>query len=143
MTLSFNPQSEVDILNLMPDGEYDFVVKSADNHRSMKTGNQSIKLTLSVYDKAGKENTVFCYLSPNYMFLLKHFCDATGLEGAYEAGNLSPELCFGKSGRCKIAIEEPAEGSNYLPKNTVKDFVKGAKSVTVDNSEFINDAIPF
>ena len=146
MSLSFNPLSEVDILNLLPEDEYDFVVKNADNHRSMKTGNQSIKLTLGVYDKAGRENTVFCYLSPNFMFLLKHFCDSVGLEESYEKGILNPAICVNRSGRCKILIEEPEVGTNYMPKNVVKDFIKSTKNATVKTEEvdtFQDADIPF
>ena len=87
MSLNFNPQTEEQVLNLLPDGEYPFYVYDAENWIG-KTGKESIKLTLKVIDQNGAERSVFCYLSPNYLFLLKHFCDAVGLQEAYQKGNL-------------------------------------------------------
>lgn len=122
--LNFAPQSEQELLNLIPDGEYNYLVKDAVHHRSKSSGNESIKMTLTVYDQHGREHTIYCYLTTNYMFLLKHFTDSCGLESAYENGSLSPEMCKNQVGRCKVIIEQPEEGTNYLPKNIIKDFCK-------------------
>ncbi len=147
--LNFLPKSEQDLLELMPDGEYDFLVRAAENYRNPNNGNQSIKLTVEVYDKNGKAKSIFCYLSPNFLILLKHFCDAVGLEYAYQAGTLSAEMCLSQSGRCKVIIKQPKEGTNYQPKNEIKDFIKGDKKPMIppatDNSKddgFDND-LPF
>jgi hypothetical protein len=140
--MDFTPQSEEDILNLLPDGEYEFLVKASEKHLS-KSGNLSTKLTLSVYDAQGRDHTTFCYLSPNFMFLLKHFCDATGLEDAYATGKVTPEMCLNRTGKCKVIIEQPAEGTNFLPKNVVKDFLKPKFADKDSKPDFVDSDISF
>jgi hypothetical protein len=145
MSLEFDPLTEEQLFNLMPAGDYDFYVKGAEKHLS-KSGNMSIKLTLAVYDANGKEFTIPCYLTTKYMFLLKHFMDAVGLDREYNQGKLTPEICFNLSGRCRVEVEEPEEGSPFFPKNVIKDFLKGgAKAVqSAPMSEpGLNDDIPF
>lgn len=148
MSLSFTPKSENELFDLLVDGVYPFKVVDAAPHTSQTTGNQSIKLVLDV-----KGHEIKVYLSVNYLFLLKHFCDTVGLEDAYKQGKLSAELCKNKSGLCKVIIEEPAPGTNFFPKNVVKDFVKSdgeavSGKVAVDKKtvpdEFDNmDDLPF
>lgn len=145
--LNFSPQSETEILNLIPDGEYDFVVYESVKHLS-KSGNISIKLTLNVFDNNKQIHTIFCYLTSNFMFLLKHFCDSVGLEEAYSKGILSPEMCGGKRGRCKVIIEDAQEGTSYPPKNVIKDFLKpNSLQFTSGTGEIVPDfereEIPF
>lgn len=143
--LSFAPLSEIELLNLMPDGTYDFLVKEANHHRSQTTGNESIKLTLAVYDNNGREHKVYCYLTPAYMKLLAHFCNATGLTQAYEAGSLSAAMCVNQAGKCIIGRDEPEFGSKYSPKNVIVDFLK-RESVDPPKSVIdphLNDDIPF
>jgi len=141
MSLSFTPKNEDELFDLLPEGVYPFKVKSASPHTSQATGNQSIKLELDV---KGKE--VKCYLSANYLFLLKHFCDHTGLEDAYKAGKLDAGMCVGKAGHCKIIVEEPEPGTNYFPKNVVKDFFKpdASKQASASpNDEGFDEDLPF
>lgn len=143
--LSFAPLSDDDLLNLMPDGDYNFYVKDAQTHRA-QNGNVSIKLTVAVIDNKNMERLIPCYLSTNFMLLLKHFTDAVGIESAYQSGRLTPEMCLKQNGRCKIIREEPKEGTNYPPKNVIKDFIKRnagqSKSVSPPDSDFINDELP-
>lgn len=146
MSLNFSPQSEEEVLNLLPTGEYDFLVKNAEHYTAPSTGNQSIKLTLSVYDANGVEKTLTCFLTVKFMFLLKHFMDSVGLSEQYNAGNLSAEMCLNQSGRCKVIIEQPKDGSPYGPKNTIKDFIKKSDAVSLpaeQKNDFIDDTIPF
>ena len=73
----FDPTDEKALFGLMPDGEYDFCVQKANWHTS-KTGSQSIKLSVLVFNNDGSSRTLDCYLSPNYKKLLAHFCNAAG-----------------------------------------------------------------
>lgn len=143
--LQFTPETEEELLDLMPDGEYDFYVKESEKYVNQKNGNQSIKLTLGIINHRNIEKLLNCYLSVNYKLLLKHFCDATGLEEHYKKGTLSPEHCKNQSGKCKI-ITEIQEGTNYPPKNVIRDFVKrvpGAQNTAPPVNDFIDDTIPF
>lgn len=142
--LNFLPLEEEDLLNLLPDGTYDFLVKESVKHRA-PSGNLSIKLTLGIYDNKGAERIIFCYLSQNYMLLLKHFCDSVGLDSAYQSGALSPEICVNRSGKCKVITEHPEEGSTYQPKNVVKDFIKADNKINmvVTKDDFVDSELPF
>ena len=122
--MKFNPLPESEVLNLLPVGEYEFYVKDAEDTVSQKSGAEMIKLTIAVIDKNGNERTVFDYLLESMMYKVKHFADAVGLEAEYEAGGYSAASCKNRSGKCKIIIDQPEEGSPYNPKNAVKDYVK-------------------
>lgn len=133
MSLAFNPLSEEEVLNLIEPGIYDFQVKEAADGTSKTSGNPRIALILTVWDKNGKERIVFDYLTVAMMYKIKHFCDATGLEKMYQAGTFSSKDCIGKSGKCKIRIDE---SPGYPPKNAVADYVmtdKGAVKVPLAN----------
>lgn len=140
MSLSFKPVSEAEAIGLLPDGVYDFQVKTAEQCTSKK-GNPMIKLGLIVWDKEGREHHVNDYLLEIMKYKLKHFCDATSLDDKYQAGSFDASDCIGKSGRCKLKIEE-SEG--YAPKNSVHDYVKSQEKVKAQNeAEFISDDLPF
>lgn len=121
--MRFQPLSEVELLNLLPDGDYDFLVKAAEDTVSKKSGAPMIKLTLSIWDTNNYERTVFDYIMPAIMRKLKHFADAIGIEDLYEAGGYSANDCVNKSGKCKI-ITDMKEGSTFDPSNVVKDYIK-------------------
>lgn len=139
--MEFTPLSEIDVLNLLPEGDYEFKIKDAVTHRNNANGNESIKLTLSIYDKHNIERNVFCYLTVKFMKLLKHFMDVTGLQDQYLSGHLTPSMCIGQSGFCKIGIQEQ-EG--YQAKNFVKDFIntKAIPTNQVADPNF-NDDVAF
>lgn len=140
----FQPLNEQEVLNLLPEGEYDFHVIDAEDTRS-RAGSEMIKLTLTITDKNGKARTVFDYLLPALMYKVKHFSDASGLEEKYESGGYSAGDCIGKRGRLKLVIDQPTN-SNYPPKNVVKDYLKnGTKTEDKQPAEnnFIDDPLPF
>ncbi len=144
--LQFPPKSEEEILALLPDGEYDYLVKNAAPHRS-QAGNESTKLLIAVYKPDGDSIDITVYLSPNYLLLIKHFCESNGLDQAYLSGKLDTMDCINRTGRCKVIIEQPKEGTNFLPKNVIKDFIKNSSATPpvapVENNEFKDDDLPF
>lgn len=124
--MKFQPLSEVDVLNLLPAGEYDFVVADAKDDIS-KSGNEMIKLTLTVIDNMNRERTVYDYLLPSMMHKVRHFAYAVGLEKEYESGGYTAYQCKNKSGKCKIIVVDEPE-SSYPPRNNVKDYIKADAS---------------
>lgn len=150
--MNFNPLSETEVLNLIPAGEYDFLVKEAEDRHS-KTGNEMIKLTLAIWDANGNERIVFDYLLDKLMYKVKHFADAVGLEEKYLAGGYSAQDCLNLSGRCKVIVDEPEENSPYPPKNSIKDYCKADKNAAVklssnkapqkESEPFIDSDLPF
>ena len=122
MALRFQPRSEADIkkAGLAPAGDYTFEVLTAEETKS-KAGNPMIKVKLGIYngDRVGVH--VWDYLLTAMEAKLRHFCDAVGLLAKYEAGNLTYQDCVGRSGLCRLIIED--KDPAYEPKNAVKDYV--------------------
>ena len=140
--LSFRPQTEREVLNLLDVGIYDFYVKKAEIAYSKKSGAPMIKLTVAVIGDLGREHVLTDYLMEAMMFKLKHFADAVGLEEEYNQGNLLAAMCEGRSGKLKIIIEEPDPNSQYNPKNVIKDYVKAEKAEIKKDNDFVDSDIP-
>jgi hypothetical protein len=140
--LSFRPQTEREVLNLLDAGIYDFYVKKSELAYSQKTRNPMIKLTIAVIGDLGREHVLTDYLMESMMYKMKHFCDAVGLEKEYESGNLLAEMCDGKSGKVKIFIDDPGDNSAFNPKNAVKDYVRAVKEMPTKDNDFIDSDIP-
>lgn len=137
--MKFNPRSDAELNNfeLLPRGEYDFeVIKAKDKVSS--AGNEMIELELDVYADDGKKSRVFDYLLEIVAYKLKHFCQAVGLSNEYDIGNLSADMCIGRSGRCKVEIKHDKTGE-YSDKNIIRDYCKPEN--TVEDID-VND-IPF
>jgi len=142
----FEPKTEEQISNLLPDGEYKFKVIKAEDKQAQSSGADMIKLTLKIDDKI-----VFDNLLESMAYKLIHFCNAADLLHKYDAGTLTASDCDGKEGFCKIITD--AKDPAYAPKNVIKDYCKkdltrkglGApRNVELPNHapEF-NDNIPF
>lgn len=142
---SFVPQTEQEILNLMPAGIYDFYVNQAELTTSKKSGKPMIKLDLRVLDANGTEKVVIDYLIDTMMYKVKHFCDSVGLEAEYLSGVFDADMCIGKNGKCKIIIDEPEIDSPFNAKNAIKDYVKRDKNAPKEPEKpFIDDEkLPF
>jgi hypothetical protein len=86
---------------VLPEGDYDALVKDAEDKQS-KAGNDMIKLTVQVYH--GSEKYSFdTYLAS--AFAAKAFCEATGLQDLFAAGELTPAYCIGKAIRVTMKHE--------------------------------------
>lgn len=154
--MKITPRSvqEIESMGLMAPGFYSFVVKDAENCVS-KTGNDMIKLTLSVQDANGFKHTLFDYLlqkGKQMEFKLRHFCEHTGLMDKYNAGELLAADCVDKAGVCEIVLQPGADkydGTKYPDKNAVKDYMENKVSMSkaptpeVTGHPAFEDDIPF
>lgn len=154
MSFCFNPLSDAELnelqnRDLLPDGNYAFIVRNAETQTSGK-GNPMLKVTLGILATPHNEYPLSDYLmaSEKMIFKLKHFCETLGLDAQYNQGNLRPEDCIGKMGKCKIGRQKGSQKkdlSGYFPdKNCVKDYIKNIDQVTsakVDPN--FNDDITF
>lgn len=139
--MRFKPKSdqELAMASLWPDGIYSFEVLKAVDTVSKSSGKDMLALTLKLFD-GDKTCLVNDYITEKVEFKLKHFCDATGLEKAYESGEVQAKDCLGKGGKVKIKIGK-AQGE-YAAKNEVKDYVvKG--DLSIEEGDIPNDNIPF
>lgn len=125
--LEFEPKTEAQIIEggLMPDGVYDFEIMGTGIHTkqgddgSIKT---SIKLSINVYDLDGKTRGQTVYLTPSYMKLLAHACDACKVTDKYETGKLRHDDFSNKTG--KLRIGRQIDKRDNTLRNVVSDFLK-------------------
>lgn len=146
--MRFTPKSEEEVIKggLLAKGNYQFEVRQAVEKKS-KAGNQMMELVLCLWDKEGREYSIYDYLMDNVAYKVRHFCYATGLQDKYEAGTLHDIDCVGKSGECKIFVREDKSGQ-YPPRNAVADYLaplEQKKQYPNANPEtgFTDDEIPF
>lgn len=147
---------------LLNEGIYEGVVTSSTDTQS-STGNPMMDITITVYDKNGKEYNVrdFLVFTKNMMWKVISFCNSAGLSKEYEQGALCSSLVINKKLFVKVAIEEGREipedklkgkpqGSKYPDKNKIAEYRvtdnnedKKEKSNTVSDSDFKDDDLPF
>lgn len=120
--MKFHPKSEheIEAENLLPNGIYDFEVAQAKDEVSKK-GNDMIKIALKVFAPNGGTPFVYDYLLEAFLSKLLNFCATTGMEDAYNAGELSAEMCMGRCGKVEIGTEAK---TGFKPKNVVRDYIK-------------------
>ena len=120
--MKFKPKTkeELDAADLMPKGEYDAEILSAEETKSKSSGKPMFKVKLGVYDAGGRQQWVFDYIVCD-TYKLPNIAKACGLFDRYEAGELSAEELQGRDVRVKIGIE-PASG-DFPAKNKVTDYV--------------------
>lgn len=143
--MKFKPCTEEEALNLLPDGEYEFLVKKAEDKVS-KNLNDMILLHISIWDKSGKEHFIKDYLMEAIAYKIKHFCEAVGLTAEYEAGEFDARHCENLTGKCKVIIEQQKDTA-YPPKNVIKDYIPESKAslekMTAKAEPFLDDNLPF
>ena len=151
MTFNFTPLSdeELDMINLMDEGIYDFEVVKC-TAKTSKSGNQMAELQLKVWGIDARVHIIYDYLVfstvPLCIRKVSHFCNTVGLQDAYKAGQLTSDL-QGYSGKVEIGIEDERpnpNGGNYPKKNYVIDYIKndGSKPRETAPDPF-NDDLPF
>lgn len=122
MRLTPKTDEELASMNLLPDGIYDFeIIESQDD--TSNSGNEMIHCKLKVFKSDGSSYILvddYLVNTDRMQWKIKHFCESVGLEAEYQAGELTGELCFGRSGKVKIATQPAKDG--YPPKNTAKDY---------------------
>lgn len=143
--MKFQSKSEKEIkeMNLLPAGEYDAEIGTAEDQVSQK-GNEMIKLDVTVFDAKGGRHFVFDYLLEAMAFKLRHAAEACGLLGKYETGLLTSDDFIGKGCRVKLKIDVSKDGK-YPDKNVIADYVVELREMKNDKTvkEDLGDAIPF
>lgn len=121
--MRFTPVSEEEASGVWPKGEYDAVVKSAEDKVSRSSGNQMIELTLNVYGEFGQERLVRDWLvaTDGGQAKIQQFCKSAGLWDLYQTGELTDRSCVDQNVRVKLGIEEGRDG--YPPQNKVAGYL--------------------
>ena len=86
-----------------------------------KTGNEYIKLCLTVFDGRGGEVDVWDMLIPAIKHKFKHFLRHTGLNKNAKDGELVATDVLKLNGKCTISTKA---NDGYAPKNVVDDYLE-------------------
>lgn len=139
MKVTPRTEEEIKYLNMLPEGEYNFLVIDAIEKVS-KSGNEMIHLIIKI-TKNNKNYQIHDYLmdTEKMSFKLRHCCESLGILSKYELGEVSSKDFIDKKGSAKIIISVDKNGV-YDSKNTVKDYLVSNKD---GNADFFNDEVPF
>ncbi len=120
--MKFEPKTREELSNLLPEGQYEGYVITAEEKTSKRSGNPMIVLQVEIYDTEGSKKTITdrLILIPSMQWKLYDFCESAGLMDRYEAGELSQYDCTEKKVHCKV-IQKEAEG-DYPTKNEIKTY---------------------
>lgn len=99
--------------NPWADGEYPFVIKSAEEAKS-KAGNDMIVVECDVY-KGASMRTVKTYLvfMDSMQWMVRKFYESIGQVAEYESGVISADTLKGKEGLCVLGSEKADNGNTY------------------------------
>lgn len=142
--MKFSPKTENEIksANLLPAGEYDAEIGTAEDKVSA-AGNEMIKLDVTVFDKGGGKHFIYDYLLEAMAFKLRHAAEACGLLEKYEKGLLEADDFIGKSCTVKLKVDI-SKDVKYPDKNVIADYVVGEKPKEPKSvDEVLNDSVPF
>lgn len=127
----------------------DYEIESAIDKVSSK-GNEMIEISVKVFNAEGKTQNIFDYLGEWNLFKLKHICEANNMADKYEAGDISSEDLYYKTGQCRLKIQKGAkkdDGTFYSDKNVIDDFLKSSGTVATKKAKpldkELDDEIPF
>ena len=139
------PEDQLNQRTLLAEGEGTFEVLKAEDKIS-KAGNEMIELLLKVWDKDGKQSTIFDYLVSNQQWKILHFFKSTGSVKDYLEGDLDPQNLIGTGGKLKIAVKKDPQ---YGDQNKVADYLEGGATAKQSTEEVHpstsndDDSIPF
>jgi hypothetical protein len=118
--MRFEPKSKEELTKLLPEGKYSACVRSAEEATSKTSGAPMLVLKVEIYDQEGRcfvitDRIVF---TEAMQWKLLAFCESADLMEQYNAGELSPLDCEGKSVSCKVVRKTDDYGS----KNEIKSY---------------------
>ncbi|HWY36014.1 MAG TPA: hypothetical protein VNX68_15325 [Nitrosopumilaceae archaeon] len=137
--MKFTPCTEEELQRrkLAPEGEYNFLVKVAEDAKSPK-GFEYIKLRMQIWQGNSQDmRVIFDNLFSDEK--IKHFCDSVGLEAVYKSGELQAINCENAQGRLMLKVKE----DSYGLKNEVKDYIVGNGDINNPEHDKLDDEIPF
>ena len=137
---NFAPKSDQELLDLLKDGEAQYIVVGAKVSTS-QSGNEMLTLDLKVMDSTGKEKEIKDFLveSESMRWKIKNFCYSCGLENQYDHGRITINDLKERTG--KLIIKTTPATGKYRAKSSVDRYITHEKSGT-DNFPF-DDSLPF
>lgn len=137
-------EEEIDKIELLEAGKYDFVVSKVKPKVSKSSGNKMLEIQLQVFDKSGNTKTVFDYLvfTPGGAKKMRHFFESINKIDLYEQKKASASALEGLNGMLDLIIQKQETGEYAgTKKNAVKDYCKPLPQAA--NSNPFDDDINF
>ena len=124
--MKFDPAAAV---TLIPDGEYDAEIVSAEETKSKK-GNDMWKLAVKVWTGGGGPRVIFDYIvNPGTIYKLKQLASALGKRDLFDSGDMGTQEVTGESVRVSIKTETDKTGQ-FEDKNVVARYLPQSAGVT-------------
>lgn len=143
--MKFTPKTNEEIAmdGLIPDKAIcDFEIV-AGYDKTSKAGNEMIELKINVFDSSGRGRIINDYIMEKIPHKLRHACEACGLLDNYNSGSLMGSDFTGRTGRCKIGVDQ-GSADFPLPKNKIVDYIKpSGPIVNALTKDVFNDEVPF
>jgi hypothetical protein len=130
--------------NVFEKGEYSFLVESVEK-KDCKNGINTMLVVNLLLMNEGKSLKITDWIMldmENFEYKLRHFADSCGLIEKYDANTLEDKDFLGREGMAKVSVTEYEKDGELIKTNKINDYVK-AKMPKVNDSDFLNDAIPF
>jgi hypothetical protein len=142
MPYNFTPRSEEELMELAPEGEYDFIITASEERDSKTSGKRMAVITVKFYDENRKCHEIFDFLS--YMskmdWKIKHLCDSCGKIDKWASGifNAEHNKLEGWKGIAKISVDKTGQ----RPKNRVKDYIAVKQDMPIGAAASTNQTPP-
>jgi len=109
MRLTPKTREQIEAENMLPEGNYEATVESAEDKTS-ESGNEMIVLKLRCYLPDGSERVISDWILEAFAAKLLDFVEAAGLEPQYAAGKLEARDCEGHNVMVTVAHKTPTTG---------------------------------
>lgn len=131
MTFNFTWQDpeEMTAFKVLKEGEASFKVQDVIETTSKKSGEQMLKVVLSVTDERGDNSLVDDYILSSAPWKLKALCWAVNKPEIYTEssdGRLNPLKLVAERGRCTIKTDKP-DNPNFHERTIIAKYIDGVK----------------
>lgn len=141
--MRFEPKTEKELKeeNLWPEGTYRFDIVAAEDWQS-KQKNDSIKLTINIYNEQMRLKTIYDYLTGNGYGQLKtlQLAKIGNLVDRYNAGEILPQELTGIQGEAKVYVKK-SNNPQYPDNNAIAAYIVKDNNITTEPVP--DDEIPF
>jgi hypothetical protein len=133
--------------NILPKGEYAFVVKSIIEKKTKSGSYDMLEVELGALSEEGREVTIkdWIVLMEEMGWKLRHFAATCGILDRYDDEILEAKDFLGKNGVVKLSIAEYEKDGEMRKINRVADYVKPGKASPASQAapnDFVDDDIP-
>jgi len=154
MRLTPKTREQIEAENMLPEGNYEATVESAEDKTS-KSGNEMIALKLRCYLPDGSERVISDWILEAFAAKLLDFVEAAGLEAQYKLGKLEARDCEGANVMLTIAhkkqtkgeyagqVQASVTGYSKVQRGTPRPVVKPKAPIPAGGVEINEDDIPF